>query len=86
VLISNPNNTVALNYVGTSKTFGYFMDAFENGLGQVTMPAMDYWKKNDKLLIDKIIISITWAFYFIQQVFLLIILLNFVIAKVGASY
>ena len=51
---------------------------------------MDYYKGIDKdkdvLFVDKLLIHLIWTFWIIQQVFLLIILLNFVIALVNASY
>jgi len=51
---------------------------------------MDYYKgidhDKDVLFVDKLLIHLIWTFWIIQQVFLLIILLNFVIALVNASY
>ena len=67
---------------------GYFFQTFENGIGNISSPTINFLedKKYDKTCIDHTIVFFIYFFWFVSQILLLVILLNFVIALVSQYY
>jgi hypothetical protein len=71
-------------YEGTSAVVGYFILAFENGIGNISNPSVELWtSKKDQSLSASIIIFLVYFYWFLNQFILLIVLLNFVIAFIS---
>ena len=67
--------------------FGYYMTTFENSLGNISTPSMGFLKsESPRDFIEKIRVSLVYTFWFIMQITLLVILLNFVIALISQHY
>jgi len=63
-LVLGTNNSDSEKFHGASRAVGYFFQSFENGIGHIIRPSMDYWKHlEDKMVVDKIIIHLIWTFW-----------------------
>ena len=81
------NHNLATGYSGTPLAFGYFLQTFENGIGNINAPTISYLNSvNHETLLDKIITFLIYIAWFIAQIILLIVLLNFVIALISQYY
>ena len=82
VLGSNANNAEA--YVGLPLAISYFFVTFQNSLGNINNPTIIMIKGEEVLpAFDKIFVLVIYFFWFAAQLFLLIVLLNFVIALIS---
>ena len=83
-------------YKGTSKAIGYFILAFENGVGNISPPSVNEWYKKDlhqdlyrnnpQTYTESILVFLVHTSWFSNQFILLIVLLNFVIALISQFY
>ena len=81
------NHNLANSYVGANLAFGYFFQTFENGIGNISSPTINFLADNrNHTKIDYFIVFLIYLFWAIAQVMLLIILLNFVIALISQYY
>ena len=78
----------AETYGDTSLIFGYIFNTFEFGIGNIRSPSILFWSKpkNDTTALDKTIVTLIYVLWFMNQIYLLIILLNFVIALISQYY
>ena len=80
------NEELAQSYSGISTNFvAYFLVTFENSLGNISNPTINWLKGSETpgeffLQVRAYFIYVWW---FLAQIFLLVILLNFVIALIG---
>ena len=68
---------------------GYLIQSFENGIGNISPPTLEYWiPKNgaDPQFSAQFIIFEIYVFWLANQFILLIVLLNFVIAVISEVY
>ena len=85
VLQSNKDDVEG--YVGTSKGWGYFLLAFENGIGNISPPTVEVWYSKDSQSYSAgLLIFFIYAYWIMSQFILLIVLLNFVIALISGVY
>lgn len=81
------NYDLATGYSGTSTIIGYFFQAFENGIGNISAPTINFLSgPTNNTVLDKIITCMIYSFWMGAQIILLIILLNFVIALISQYY
>ena len=67
----------------------YFLGVYENSLGNISTPGYTIWDPSDKEnknLFNTIILVVIWVIWFLNQWFIFMILLNFVIALISQSY
>ena len=64
---------------------GYNFLAFENGIGNILNPTVEWWTGQNKLTAT-IIIGIVYLTWFLNQLVLLVFLLNFVIGIISEQY
>ena len=78
------NHSLAAGYSGTTLALGYFFQTFENSMGNIDAPTINYLNSDHhKTLLDKIITVLIYTMWFLAQIILLIVLLNFVIALIS---
>jgi hypothetical protein len=79
------NEGNAKGYADLSLPFGYFMVTFENSLGNINAPTLDFMKgKTGKpTLAENFCIFLIYLFWWLAQITLLVVLLNFVIALIS---
>jgi hypothetical protein len=82
------NKDNAKSYNDLPSTFmGYFLNAFENSLGNINTPTFDFSDGNGKLtFFQSLKVCIVYFFWWLAQIGLMIILLNFVIALISQYY
>jgi len=81
------NHTLASGYYGTSLALGFFLQTFENGIGNISAPTINYLNSSyHKTKLDKFITFMIYMMWFLAQIILLIVLLNFVIALISQYY
>lgn len=82
------NETLAGDYTGMNQTVGYFLNTFENSLGNINAPTIAFLKNRDMKIkiLDYICIYLIYFFWWIAQILLLVVLLNFVIALISQYY
>jgi len=64
----------------------YFMGVYENSLGNISTPNYTIWnpaEPENKNFFNRIILVIIWVIWFMNQWFIFMILLNFVIALIS---
>jgi hypothetical protein len=77
----------AAGYSGTSQSMGYFIVAFQNGIGGIVPPTVDAWNpKDDQIFSEKVLIFLVYFFWLFQQYVVLIVLLNFLVAMISSVY
>jgi len=76
------NKSNAESFKGITSSFGYFFQTFENGIGNISSPSIDSGTA-DKSVLRSINIYMIYLFWFLAQIILLIVLLNFVIALIS---
>jgi len=85
--ILSANQTTAESFSGISIALGYFFTTFENSIGNISSPTIDFYKPISKrTLVDKLRIYMIYILWWFAQIVLLIILLNFVIALISQYY
>jgi hypothetical protein len=86
-LILKSNKTDVEGYDGIPTLLGYFLLAFENGIGNIQNPTVDVWiSEFDQTFSASIIIFLIYFFWFLNQFVSLIVLLNFVIALISQVF
>jgi len=79
--LAKSNKAEVEEYVGKlPQQLGYFFISWGNGIGNIVNPSYD--KPGDTFL-DKVILYVIYLIWWLNQVIVLIIFLNFVIAVVG---
>jgi hypothetical protein len=74
-------------YPGLTKTLGFFFNSFENSIGNISSPSIGFLKKGHKeTLLNAICAYLIYFFWFLAQIVLLMVLLNFVIALISQYY
>jgi len=79
------NKSNAATFTDITPALGYFFQTFQNAIVNISSPSIDYAKK-DKSLLRSINIYFIYIFWFLAQIILLIVLLNFVIALISQHY
>ena len=66
----------------------YMILIFRNSLGDATLPDTTYWQQflNTNSATAELMIVVAWIIYLINMFFLMIVMLNFLIAIVSQSY
>ena len=82
------NHSLANGYTDLSPFFGFFLNSFENSIGNINAPSIaDYQTKGKTLSpLDKVCIYLIYLFWWLAQIVLLMVLLNFVIALISQYY
>lgn len=65
------------------------IQVFRNSLGDINVPVYEYWqlrREKSQETFDDVVTQIIWAIFFINEILMLIVLLNFLIAIVSESY
>ena len=65
---------------------GYFLNTFENGLGNINPPSIDFSQGKTEDKFNDTLVYLIYFFWFGAQIFLLVVLLNFVIALISQYY
>ena len=78
----------AKKFSDTSLLWGYIFNTFEYGIGNIHPPTILFWTRpgHDSTILDKSIVALIYVYWFFNQIYLLIILLNFVIALISQYY
>jgi len=76
----------AQGYKGLTLGLGYFLNTFENGLGNINPPTIDFSQGKDEDKFNDVLVYLIYLFWFGAQIFLLVVLLNFVIALISQYY
>jgi hypothetical protein len=77
------------DYDGLGFKMRAFLQMYRNSIGDISPPKYDLYLDIDKNITsteNTLMISIIWMVWFLNQVFILIILLNFLIAIISQSY
>ena len=83
-LILGGNQNLAEGYSGMPLAFGYFFQTFENGIGNISAPSINFLSDKSALTtLDYVIVYSIYFCWFMAQIILLIVLLNFVIALIS---
>ena len=78
------NKSDAESYSGTNLFVGYFLVTYNNGIGNINPPTVDYWLgKVDQIFSDKVGLFLVYVVWYFNIFILLIVLLNFVIALIS---
>jgi hypothetical protein len=91
-LILGSNHNLATGYEGLSLNqstllIAYFLQTFENGIGNISAPTINFLaNKKRQSSFDYFILALIYLFWFLAQIVLLIVLLNFVIALISQHY
>lgn len=59
--------------------------SFATGILPVIPPSFPYWEEHNGPL-DRALIKLIWFFWLMQQIIMIIVLLNFLVAKIVDSY
>jgi len=76
------------DFVGVNDLFVYFIQTYNNSIGNIAPPIYEGWMEH-RMTHPKIVQTMTvliWLFWFLNQFFVLIILLNFLVAIMGQAY
>jgi hypothetical protein len=66
---------------------GFFINTFENSIGNINSPTISFLKEGQKeTVLDEICVYLVYLFWFLAQIILLMVLLNFVIALISQYY
>jgi hypothetical protein len=82
-------DSLAESYSGLFLAGRYFLAVYENSIGNVNNPQFKIWEdghKKDASVWAKIAVQLIWIIWFLNQWFIFMILLNFVIAVISESY
>ena len=71
------------NFEGLNIYFMYGMFSFENALGWINNPELDFWQNQNR---NKFIETGIWFIWFFNQLLLLIIMMNFLISLVTTVF
>lgn len=82
------NQSLAEGYTGLPSGIGYFLTAFENSMGNTSTPTFDFLKGTNKpyKFSQNLRLYLIYFFWFLAQIGLAVILLNFVIALISQYY
>ena len=85
--ILGANGSLADGYPGLPKWVGFFLNTFENSLGNINSPTIGFIKsKTNHTFLDYLCVYLIYIFWWGAQILLLVILLNFVIALISQYY
>lgn len=78
-------------YPGLDQTIGYMLYSFRNAIGDLTDPNYDRWiMRTDAGEISEtgeiLAVGLTWCMWLFQAIFMVIILLNYLIAVISQAY
>ena len=77
---------VSEDYTGIVSAFALFIQNFRNSIGDINPPSADYWTGDNG---ETGLVGMAywgWCLFLLQEFFMLIILLNFLIAIISQSY
>lgn len=84
--ILSANKTSAASFKPLFQAMRYFFTTFENSLGNISSPNIDFIVESKTKSVDYIVIYMVYLLWWVAQIMLLIILLNFVIALISQYY
>ena len=86
--ILGANASLAEGFEGIGQFMGHFFVTFENSLGNINSPTIDFMTKPNQSLrfLSKLQLYFIYFFWWMAQVLLLVIMLNFVIALISQYY
>jgi len=85
--ILSANQASAASFNPLPHAIGYFFTSFENSIGNINPPSIDFVTAKSKITyVDTIVIWLIYTLWWGAQIMLLIILLNFVIALISQYY
>lgn len=91
--MSNYKLSAPLRYPGINKTMAFLIYSFRNSIGDLATPSYDKYivmrkeKDNEFDDIDEILaISLVWGIWLFQGIFMIIILLNYLVAVISQAY
>jgi len=74
-------------FKGIPTAIGYFFIAFENGIGNIASPSVDDWELTAETKFSaRMVIYLVYIVWLFNQILLLVVLLNFVIALISQVY
>lgn len=78
-------------YPGINKIFAYLIYSFRNSIGDLATPNYDSWllqyqEGKISLISRNSIVTLAWAIWLFQAIFMVIILLNYLIAVIAQAY
>jgi len=79
------NKELAEGYKGIPTWSGYILQTFEDSIGNISNPTINDFKEPANFL-DGLIIFLIYFFWMFAQIFLLVILLNYMIALISQYY
>ena len=79
------NKTLAEAYIGLTPAVGWFLNTFENSIGNINAPSIDFSTKDLKKF-DNVIVSLIYFFWWSGELVLLVVMLNFLIALISQYY
>lgn len=77
------------DYKNVNSFLAYIIVIFRNSIGDEQIPNTDYWDEKSKLefpILFNAVISYSWTLWLLNACFMLIMLLNFLIAIISQSY
>merc|ERR1712166_1367479 len=80
------NKSLAKGFTGASSVVGYFFTTFENSIGNINAPTIDFKIGETPTILEKLCIFFIYFFWWFAQIVLLVVLLNFVIALISQYY
>lgn len=91
-MLLGSNDDVGETYVDIHEFVGYFLLIFENSIGNINPPSYGFWL--EKMKVDsgvnsslqggsRLVIYIIWIVWWLNQLLILIVLLNFLIAVIS---
>lgn len=87
--ILGANDSRANGYTDMPLFIGFFLNTFENSIGNINPPSISTLvKKEGKSIsvLDRIVIYLIYFYWWLAQIVLLMVLLNFVIALISQYY
>ena len=96
--VSTSKRSASPKYPGINKNIGYLLYSFRNSIGDLSTPNYDDWlimgledaDDDSKTVITQtevfLIVVLSWTLWSIQSVFMIIILLNYLIAVISQAY
>jgi hypothetical protein len=78
-------NSEADQFEGLNRSGRYFMQVYENAIGNINAPNYTFWQPKDHVedSHSHVVILTIWFIWFLNQWFIFMILLNFVIALIS---
>lgn len=71
------------DYQGLFRSGRYFMQTYENSIGNINSPSYKFWDSQLDNVTAHLVVLTIWLVWFLNQWFIFMVLLNFVIALIS---